>query len=94
VECLFAKTIIEVVTTIAVYKFSKLSREEVEAMLGLRLEDTRVYREAKEEGREEGRTEVLAATIPLLLQAGLTIEQIAQQLKVEVELVQQISQQS
>lgn len=44
------QAIIEVITTIAVYKFSKLSREEVEAMLGLSLEDTRVYQEAKEEG--------------------------------------------
>jgi predicted transposase YdaD len=81
------QAIIEVVTTIAVYKFSRLSREEVEAMLGLRLEDTRIYQEAK----EEGRMEILATTIPLLLEAGLTIEQIAQQLKVEVELVQQMS---
>ncbi len=87
------QAIIEVVTTIAVYKFSRLSREEVEAMLGLRLEDTRVYREAKEEGREEGRMEILATTIPLLLQTGLTIEQIAQQLRVEVEMVRQLSQQ-
>lgn len=28
-------------------------------MLGIRLEETRVYREAKEEGREEGREEAL-----------------------------------
>jgi predicted transposase YdaD len=40
-----------------VYKFTDLSRREVEAMLGLQLEDTRVYREAKEEGRLEGRQE-------------------------------------
>jgi predicted transposase YdaD len=42
---------------IAVYKFSKLSRDEVEAMLGLRLEETRVYQEARAEGRAEGRQE-------------------------------------
>jgi predicted transposase YdaD len=40
--------------TIAVYKFSKLSRDEVEAMLGLRLEETRVYQEARAEGEERG----------------------------------------
>jgi predicted transposase/invertase (TIGR01784 family) len=90
------QAIIDVVTTIVVYKFSKLSREEVEAMLELRLEETRGYQEAKaegreqgrEEGREEGRMEILATTVPLLLQTGLTIEQIAQQLHVEIELVQ------
>lgn len=42
------------VCTIAVYKFSKLSRDEVEAMLGLRLEETRVYQEASAEGEERG----------------------------------------
>jgi predicted transposase/invertase (TIGR01784 family) len=51
------RAIMEMVTTIMVYKFAQLSRVEVEAMLGLRLEDTRVYREAKEEGRQEGRQE-------------------------------------
>ncbi|GCL53102.1 hypothetical protein NIES3806_04320 [Microcystis aeruginosa NIES-3806] len=40
-----------------VYKFTNLSRQEVEAMLGLQLADTRVYREAKEEGRLEGQLE-------------------------------------
>jgi predicted transposase/invertase (TIGR01784 family) len=48
--------IIDMICTIAVYKFSKLSRSEVEAMLGLRLEDTRVYQEAK---LEEGQSLVL-----------------------------------
>lgn len=47
--------IMEVVTTIMVYQFAQLSRVEMEAMLDMRLEETRVYREAKEEGREEGR---------------------------------------
>lgn len=35
--------IMEVIKTIAVYKFANLSREEVEAMLGLTLAETRVY---------------------------------------------------
>ena len=42
------------VCTIAVYKFSKLSRVEVEAMLGLSLEETKVYQEASAEGEERG----------------------------------------
>jgi predicted transposase/invertase (TIGR01784 family) len=87
------REIIELVTTIAVYRFSHLSREEVEAMLGLTLQETRVYREAKAEGREEGREEVLAATLPLLLQAGLTVEQIAEQTGVEVAVIQRLAQQ-
>ncbi len=42
--------IMEMVTTIMVYKFNKLSRSEVEEMLGTSLQKTRVYQEAKAEG--------------------------------------------
>jgi predicted transposase YdaD len=52
-----SRVIIELVTTIMVYKFEQLSRREVETMLGITLKETRVYREIKEEGREEGREE-------------------------------------
>ena len=61
------RAIIEMIATIMVYKFTNLSRQEVEAMLGLQLADTRVYREAKEEGREEGRQEGESALILRLL---------------------------
>lgn len=81
--------IIEVITTIVVYKFASLSREEVEAMLGLNLEETRIYQDAK----AEGRAEILAITIPLLLKAGITVEQIAQQTEVDVAVIQRIAQQ-
>lgn len=86
------EAIIDIVTTIAVYKFASFSREEVEAMLGLSIEQTRVYQEAKEEGRQEEREQLLAATVPLLLQTGMTIEQIAEQIGVEVEVVRQSAQ--
>jgi predicted transposase/invertase (TIGR01784 family) len=46
--------IIDMICTIAVYKFSKLSRDEVEAMLGLSLEETRVYQDASIEGAFKG----------------------------------------
>jgi predicted transposase/invertase (TIGR01784 family) len=48
------QAIIEMLTTIMVYRFNKLSRAEVEAMLGLTLQETRVYQEAKAEGKAEG----------------------------------------
>ncbi|MBD2450570.1 Rpn family recombination-promoting nuclease/putative transposase [Nostoc sp. FACHB-152] len=84
--------IIEIITTIAVYKFSSLSREEVEAMLGITLEETRVYQEAKEEGLEQGleqgRGEILKVAVPLLLKSGMSVEQIAQQFNVAVETVE------
>ncbi len=49
--------IIELITTIIAYKFEQLSKKEVEEMLGISFEETRVYREIKQEGREEGRQE-------------------------------------
>ena len=52
-----SRAIMEIVATIMVYKFEQMSRVEVEAMLGLTLQETRVYQEAKQEGREEGREE-------------------------------------
>ncbi|MBW4474721.1 MAG: Rpn family recombination-promoting nuclease/putative transposase [Stenomitos rutilans HA7619-LM2] len=81
--------IIDIVTTIAVYKFSDLSREEVEAMLGISLEETKVYQEAKKEGQEE----ILAVTVPLLLKSGMTAEQIAQQTGINVQVIRRIAQQ-
>lgn len=86
--------IIELIETIIVYKFPQLSRQEVEEMLGLsELKQTRVYQEALEEGRQEGRQEGKLAAVPLLLQAGVSIEQIAQQLDLDVAAVRQIAQQ-
>ncbi|MDZ4872557.1 MAG: hypothetical protein CLLPBCKN_001945 [Chroococcidiopsis cubana SAG 39.79] len=48
------RAIIDLLTTIMVYKFDSKSQREVEEMLGITLKETRVYREIKEEGREEG----------------------------------------
>ncbi len=45
-----SRDIIELVSTIIVYKFSNLSRDEVDAMLGIELAQTRVYREAEQQG--------------------------------------------
>ncbi len=62
--------IIEIVSTIMVYKFTELSREEIDAMLGFKtdeLKQTRVYREALEEGREEGREEERREIVFMLL---------------------------
>ena len=63
---LSSSVIIEMITTIMVYRFENLSRMEVETMLGITLKETRVYREIKEEGREEVR-EVMANAISRML---------------------------
>lgn len=48
------RVIIDLVSTIIVYKFNNLSRDEVDAMLGIELQQTRVYQDARAEGRTEG----------------------------------------
>jgi predicted transposase/invertase (TIGR01784 family) len=56
-----SQDIIDLVSTIVLYKFNTLSRDEVDLMLGIELQQTRVYQEAMAEGEvrglERGRTE-------------------------------------
>ncbi|MBD1813577.1 Rpn family recombination-promoting nuclease/putative transposase [Microcoleus sp. FACHB-DQ6] len=47
----------EILANIMSYKFTQLSRAEVESMLGITLQETRFYQEAKAEERQEGRQE-------------------------------------
>jgi predicted transposase/invertase (TIGR01784 family) len=49
--------IINLISTIIVYKFQNLSRAEVDVMLGIELQQTRVYQEARDEGLQAGLTE-------------------------------------
>ncbi|MDM9381169.1 DUF2887 domain-containing protein [Chlorogloeopsis sp. ULAP01] len=46
------RAIIDLLTTIMVYKFEGKSQREVEEMLGITLKETRVYREIREEGEK------------------------------------------
>jgi predicted transposase/invertase (TIGR01784 family) len=83
-----SRDIIDLISTIMVYKFSNLSRDEVNVMLGIELEQTRVYREAKAEGKAEGEAGLILrqlnrrfGTVPTKVSARisrLTIEQLEQ----------------
>ncbi len=80
------KQLLELIETILVYKFPKMSCKEIEAMFGLSdLKQTRVY--------QEGRLEAKLEAVPKLLALGLTVEQIAQALDLDVAQVQQVEQQ-
>lgn len=48
------RSIMEMVTTIMVYKFTNLERQEIEAMLAQSLQETRFYQEVRAEGEEIG----------------------------------------
>jgi predicted transposase/invertase (TIGR01784 family) len=76
------RQIIELIEMIVVYKFPSLSRQEVESMLGLDVfRQTKVYQEAKQEGKLEA--------VPRLLKLGLSLEQVAEALELEIEVVRQ-----
>ncbi|MBD2594246.1 Rpn family recombination-promoting nuclease/putative transposase [Nostoc spongiaeforme FACHB-130] len=85
------KQLLELIETILVYKFPQMNRQEIEAMFGLsELKQTRVYQEAREEGKLEGKLEA----VPKFLDLGLTVEQIAQALDLDITQVQQVAQQT
>ncbi|MBE9049339.1 Rpn family recombination-promoting nuclease/putative transposase [Nostocales cyanobacterium LEGE 11386] len=92
------KQLLELIETILVYKFPSMNREEIESMFSLSdLKQTKVYQEAKQEGIQEGRQEGIQEgarqeklkLIPLLLKLGLSVDQIAQELNLQLEDVQQ-----
>ncbi|MDZ8109497.1 MAG: Rpn family recombination-promoting nuclease/putative transposase [Nostoc sp. DedQUE12a] len=83
------RDLINLIETIIVYKLPQKSREEIEAMLGLsELKQTKVYQEALEEGKQQGKLEA----IPRMIKFGLTLEAIAQLLDLPLEVVQQAAE--
>jgi predicted transposase/invertase (TIGR01784 family) len=57
---LVTRGIIDLLETVLVSKFAKLSREEIQSMFLLTdIKQTRVYQEARQEGKQEGETQLL-----------------------------------
>ena len=81
------REIVELIETIVVYKFPRLSREEIETMLGLSdLKQTKVYQEAIEEGVHEERRRVANE----MLAIGMSVEQVHQLTKLPMEEILQL----
>jgi predicted transposase/invertase (TIGR01784 family) len=55
--------ILDLVTTAIVYRFTNLSRDEVDAMLGAELRETRVIQEAIDEGLEQERRNAIESLL-------------------------------
>ena len=92
-DALLQREIVELIETIVVYKFPRLSREEVEAMLGLSdLKQTKVYQEALEEGREEGIHEGLRRAASAMLEQGMSVEQVHQLTDLPLAEIREIEQ--
>ncbi|MBN3889466.1 MAG: aspartate aminotransferase [Nostoc sp. JL31] len=58
-------------------------------MLGVKLEETRVYQEAKQEGREELKLELVSR----FLARGMSMEEVAQLLDLTIEQVRLATEQ-
>lgn len=97
------KEIIDLIDKMLIYKFPKLSRQELEKMFGLsEWKQTKFYQETFAEGQEEGekigekrgekRGRLLGKieSISNLVKLGLTGEQIAEALDLDIELVRKV----
>ncbi|WP_254565005.1 Rpn family recombination-promoting nuclease/putative transposase [Oscillatoria sp. HE19RPO] len=74
--------VVELIETVVLYKFSKLSREEVQEMIGVNeFKQSKLYQDIKLECKLE--------VVPQLLSRGFTVEQTAQILSLTVEQVRQ-----
>ena len=80
--------VLEFIKTVVIDEFVNLSREELEVMLNLEsLRKSKVYQEGVEEGILKNKLE----TIPRLMKLGLSIEQIAESLELDVDTVRKIA---
>jgi predicted transposase YdaD len=78
--------VLEFIQTVVIDKFPNLTLEELEVMLDLEsLRKSKVY----QEGISEGVLKQKLETIPILIELGLTTDQIAERLKLDVQTVRE-----
>ncbi|MFM7884849.1 MAG: Rpn family recombination-promoting nuclease/putative transposase [Microcystis panniformis] len=87
--------LLQLIETILVYKLPLLNRREIETMFSLdELKQTQYFQdvreEARQEGRQEGRLNKALEAVPRLLALGLSVEQVAFALELEVKQVRAI----
>jgi predicted transposase/invertase (TIGR01784 family) len=83
--------IVKLIETVLVYKFTNLTRQEIETMFALSdLKKTKVYQEALQEGRQEGKQEGRQEIALNLLKTGMNIAQVAKLTGLTTAQVQQI----
>lgn len=83
------RNLIELIETVFVYKFPKLNFQEIGEMLGLGdLKQTRAYQEAEQAGEEKKQAAMLTKMVPKLLRRGMTVQEIAEDLELPVEIIQ------
>ena len=66
-----SRVIIDMVVTIISYRFGQITRREVEKMLNITFEETRVYQEIREEALQDGREAGMKAGMEAGMEAGM-----------------------
>ena len=85
--------VLELIQTALVYKLNNLTREEIEAMFTYdQLKDTRYFQDVKLEGIKEGEIKGKLKTVPLLIQFGMTVEEIATRLDLPLQEVKKVAE--
>lgn len=85
------REIVELIETILLYKFPRLTREEIEAMFSVSdLKKSKVYQEALQEGREEGREEGRIEIAKEMLANGMSVELVHQMTKLPLVDIQRL----
>ena len=80
--------LLQLIETILVYKLPLLNRREIETMFSLdELKQTQYFQDVREEARQEGRLNKALEAVPRLLALGLSVEQVASALELEVKQV-------
>jgi predicted transposase/invertase (TIGR01784 family) len=81
------RDMIELIETVVSYKFSNMSKEEIETMLTItesEFKQSRLYQSIERKGKLE--------TVPEFLKLGLSVEQIAQALHLSIEEIEAVAQ--
>jgi len=86
------RDLLELIEKILIYKLPRMRKEEIEAMFSFSdLKDTQYFQDVREEGRTEGRVLGKLESVRPLLELGLTVEQIATALNLDIEQVRAIA---
>ncbi|WP_287721864.1 DUF2887 domain-containing protein, partial [Microcystis sp. M59BS1] len=87
--------LLQLIETILVYKLPLLNRREIETMFSLdELKQTQYFQDVREEARQEGRLNKALEAVPRLLALGLSVEQVASALELEVKQVRAIQKET
>jgi predicted transposase/invertase (TIGR01784 family) len=87
--------LLQLIETILVYKLPLLNRREIETMFSLdELKQTQYFQDVREEARQEGRLNKALEAVPRLLALGLSVEQVASALELDVKQVRAIQKET